>query len=175
MTQNLRGQVSDDWCIDNPKLNQRFPIYTRFNANDVLPDPITPLGADLIWNPHILPGFSNAYAEMGCISVAEANVEPEAMPAAGFRYGHLYVNVTTARLTGIRSGLGWEAIDASFFGSHPDAPPHETHPDDGDPAIAERLAARTGWTLTTSTFPELEEDTRIADRIRAQRPDFDEM
>ena len=144
MTQNLRGQVSDDWCIDNPKLNQRFPIYTRFNANDVLPDPITPLGADLIWNPHILPGFSNAYAEMGCISVAEANVEPEAMPAAGFRYGHLYVNVTTARLTGIRSGLGWEAIDASFFGSHPDAPPHETHPDDGDPAIAERLADEMG-------------------------------
>ena len=175
MTQNLRGQVSDDWCIDNPKLNQRFPIYTRFNANDVLPDPITPLGADLIWNPHILPGFSNAYAEMGCISVAEANVEPEAMPAAGFRYGHLYVNVTTARLTGIRSGLGWEAIDASFFGSHPEAPAHEDHPDDGDPKVSERLAARTGWTLTTSSFPELEEDTRIADRLRSQRPDFSEM
>ncbi len=170
-----RGQLSDDWCIDSAKLNERFPIYTRFNANDVLPDPITPLGADLIWQPHILPGFSNAYAEMGAISVAEANLDPEAFPAAAFRYGHMYVNVTTARLTGIRSGLGWEAIDASFFGSHPDAPPHEPHPSDGDPAVAERLAARTGWTLTTSSFPELDEDTRIADRLRGQRPDFDEM
>ena len=170
-----RGQLSDDWCIDSPKLNERFPIYTRFNANDVLPEPITPLGADLIWHPHILPGFSNAYAEMGCISVAEANLDPDAFPAACFRYGHMYVNVTTARLTGIRAGMGWEAIDASFFGSHPDAPPHEEHPSDGDPDIAARLAARTGWTLTTSTFPELEEDTRIADRLRAQRPDFDEM
>lgn len=170
-----RGQLSDDWCIDSPKLNERFPIYTRFNANDVLPDPITPLGADLIWLPHILPGFSNAYAEMGAISVAEANLDPDAFPAACFRYGHMYVNVTTARLTGVRSGLGWEAVDASFFGSHPDAPPHETHPTDGDPETSARLAARTGWTLTTSSFPELEEDTRIADRLRSQRPDFSEM
>lgn len=176
MTQPTRpGQVSDDWCIDSAKLNQRFPVYTRFNANDVLPDPITPLGADLIWNPHILPGFSNAYADMGAISVAEANVDPEAFPAAAFRYGHMYVNVTSARLTGIRSGLGWQAIDAQFFGSHPDAPPHEDHPDDGDPVVAQRLAERTQWTLTTSSFPDIEEDTRIADRLRSQRPDFSEM
>ncbi len=175
MTETTQGQVSDDWCVDSPKLNERFPVYTRFNANDVLPDPITPLGADLIWTPHILPGFSNAYAQMGCISVAEANVDQDAFPAAGFRYGHMYVNVTTARLTGIRAGMGWEAIDASFFGSHPDAPPHEDHPDDGDPVVMEALAQRTQWTLTTSSFPELEEDTRIADRLREQRPDFDQM
>lgn len=175
MTKTTRpGQLSDDWCVDT-KLNARFPIYTRFNANDVLPEPITPLGADLVWHPQIIVGFSNAYAEMGAISVAEANVDPEAFPAAAFRYGHLYVNVTTARLTGIRSGLGWEAIDASFFGSHPEAPAHEDHPDDGDPETSARLAARTTWTLTTSSFPELEEDTRIADRVRSQRPDFDEM
>jgi phosphohistidine swiveling domain-containing protein len=175
MTESPRpGELSDDWCIDT-NLNDRFPIYTRFNANDVLPDPITPLGADLVWLPHILPAFSNAYAEMGAISVAEANLDPEAWPAAAFRYGHLYVNVTTARLTGIRSGLGWEAIDASFFGSHPDAPPHETHPTDADPEVSARLAARTTWTLTTSSFPELEEDTRISDWLRASRPDFDEM
>ena len=82
------GQLSDEWCIDSAKLNERFPIYTRFNANDVLPDPISPLGADLIWNPQVLPGFSNAYADMGAISVAEANLDPEAFPAAAFRYEH---------------------------------------------------------------------------------------
>jgi hypothetical protein len=170
-----KGQLSDEWCIDSAKLNERFPVYTRFNANDVLPDPISPLGADLIWNQQILPGYSNAYAELGAITVAEANLDPDAFPAAAFRYGHMYVNVTVPRLLGIRAGLGWEAIDTAFFGNHPDAPPHETHPADSDPEMTARQQVRTGWTLTTTSFPELEEDTRIADRLRTQRPDFDEM
>ena len=170
-----KGQLSDDWCIDSAKLNQRFPIYTRFNANDVLPDPISPLGADLIWKQQIVQGYSNGYAELGAISVAEANLEQDAFPAATFRYGHMYVNVTVPRLLGIRAGIGWEAIDAAFFGSHPDAPLHEPHPTDDDPAMTAIQQVRTGWTLTTTSFTELEEDTRIADRLRSQRPDFAEM
>ena len=166
--------LSDDWCIDT-ELNTRFPVYTRFNANDVLPEPITPLGASMAWLPHILPGFSFAYAELGAISVAEASADPNAWPAAAFRYGHLYVNATVARLVGIRSGLGWRAVDSSFFGNHPDAPPHEESASDDDPAVSAKIAARTTWTLTTSTYPDLEEETRIADGLRAARPDFDLM
>ena len=165
------GTVSDDWCADTP-LNSRFPIYTRFNANDVLPDPITPLGADLVWKPQILPGLGFGYVELGALSAAEAALDRSASPAGAFRYGHLYINVTAARLNGIRSGLGWEVIDAAFFGNHPDAPPHEPHPTDDDPAIGARIAQRTEWTLTTETFPEMEEDTLIADRLREARPDL---
>ena len=170
----LDGKVSDDWCVDT-ELSTRFPIYTRFNANDVLPDPVTPLGADLVWTPHILPGFTFGYAEMGAISTQEAMAGGSAWPAAAFRYGHMYVNVTTARLSGIRSGLGWEVVDAAFFGNHPDAPPHDPHPDDDDPAIRARIAERAQWTLTTLTFPELEEDTRLADGLRRQRPVLAEL
>ncbi len=166
--------LSDDWCIDTA-LNTRFPVYTRFNANDVLPEPITPLGASMAWLPHILPAFSFAYAELGAISVAEAAADPSAWPAAAFRYGHLYVNVTVARLVGIRSGLGWRAVDSSFFGNHPDAPPHEESPSDFDEAVSAKIAARTAWTLSTSTYPDLDEETRIADGLRAARPDFDLM
>lgn len=171
---DLVGHPSDDWCADTP-LSRRFPIYTRFNANDVLPDPITPLGADLVWKPHVLPGFTYGYVEMGALSTAEAIADPSAWPAAAFRYGHMYVNVTTARLNGIRSGLGWEVIDAGYFGNHPDAPPHDPHPDDLDPVISERIARRAQWTLTTTTYPDLEEDTRIADRLREQRPDLGQL
>jgi hypothetical protein len=33
----------------------RYPVYTRLNAGDVMPDPITPLGAMLVWIPEVLP------------------------------------------------------------------------------------------------------------------------
>jgi pyruvate,water dikinase len=160
----------DSWLIDTVP-SSRLPVYTRFNANDVLPGPITPLGATLAWNPHIFAGFSLGYAEMGAVTLAEA-AEDEVWPGGGFFYGHLYVNVTMARLTGLRAGMGWEPIDEAFFGSHPDAPPHAPRPEDGDPQAAAAIAARTQWTLSTTTFPELEEDRATAQALRDNRPDL---
>jgi phosphohistidine swiveling domain-containing protein len=158
------------WCIDS-ELNPRFPVYTRFNANDVLPDPITPLGASMAWLPHILPASSMGYAALGSVT-AQESIDFDAWPFGAFCYGHLYVNVTMARLVGIRSGIGWQGMDAAFFGSHPDAPPHIDSPSDINEEVSQKIADRTTWTLTTSTFPELDEETRIADGLRADRPDL---
>ena len=36
----------------------RYPVYTRLNANDVMPDPVTPLGASLVWIREILPAWA---------------------------------------------------------------------------------------------------------------------
>jgi phosphohistidine swiveling domain-containing protein len=162
--------TADRWLIDTVP-SRRLPVYTRFNANDVLPDPITPLGASLAWIPHILPGFSLAYAEMGAVTLDEAAGDA-VWPAGGFFYGHLYVNVTMARLNGLRSGIGWQAIDAAFFGSHPDAPPHASRPEDDSPEAAAALAARTQWTLTATEYPDLEEDRASGRSLREQRPDL---
>jgi rifampicin phosphotransferase len=38
------------WIIDTVA-STRYPVYTRLNANDVMPDPVTPLGASLLWIP----------------------------------------------------------------------------------------------------------------------------
>jgi phosphohistidine swiveling domain-containing protein len=158
------------WCIDTD-LNTRFPVYTRFNANDVLPDPITPLGASMAWIPHMLPGSSMGYAALGAVT-AEESIDFAAWPFGAFCYGHLYVNVTMARLVGIRSGIGWAGIDAAFFGSHPDAPPHLDSPSDINAEVSQRIADRTTWTLTATSFPDLEEETTLADGFREQRPDI---
>ncbi len=161
--------TQDRWLIDTEP-GQRFPIYTRYNANDVLPDPITPLGASLAWIPNIMPGFSMGYAYNDAVTAEEAHADGIS-PAAAFFYGHMYVNLTMPRTVGIRNGLGWQAVDAAFFGDN-EVPPHVPAPEDVNEELAEKMAARTNWTLTTTTFPELEEERQIAERCRAERPDL---
>lgn len=156
------------WLIDT-KPSKRFPVYTRLNANDVLPDPITPLGASFSWIPHILPGWAAGYAALDAFLPSEL-VGEDIAPVAGFFYGHLYVNQSTARIVGIRAGIGWRAIDSAFFSV--DSPPHDETPEDLNPLLSERMAARTQWVLTTATFPQLEEERQMADQCRMQRPDL---
>lgn len=159
------------WLIDTVP-SERFPVYTRLNANDVLPDPITPLGASFCWIPHIIPGWAAGYAALDAFTPSELAQE-EMAPVAGFFYGYLYINQSNVRVVGIRAGIGWQAIDAAFFSV--DSPPHEERPDDVNEALSAKMGARTQWALTTTTFPELEEEREIADRVRANRPDLASM
>ena len=162
--------TEERWLIDTePSL--RFPVYTRFNASDVMADPVTPLGASLAWIPHIIKGFSTGYAFNDAITPAEA-YDGGRSPAGAFFYGHLYVNATMPRTVGIRNGLGWKMVDDAFFGSHPDAPPHQPAPEDDNPELQARMVTRTQWTLTTTTYPDLEEEQLVAEQCRAQRPDL---
>jgi len=74
------------------------------------------------------------------------------------------------RIMGIRSGIGWQAIDSAFFSS--DAPPHGERSSDVNQALSAGMAQRTDWVLTATTFPDLDEERRIADDCRAGRPDL---
>jgi pyruvate,water dikinase len=163
------GIVTDLTDLIDTVPSERYTVYTRLNANDVMPDPITPLGATLVWIPEVLPGWANGYMWLDAFTPAELAGEPYL--AGGFHYGYLYVNQTAVRIIGIRAGIGADAIDAAFF-SHPNLPPHHPHPDDANEAITAKMAARTQWALTTTTFPELEEERELADRIRADRPNL---
>ncbi|WP_448624239.1 PEP-utilizing enzyme [Geodermatophilus sp. URMC 64] len=156
------------WLIDTVP-SERFPVYTRLNANDVLPDPITPLGASFCWIPHIIPGWAAGYVALDAFTPTELAQEDMA-PVAGFFYGYLYINQSNVRVVGIRAGIGWQAIDAAFFST--DSPPHEERPEDVNEELSAKMGARTQWALTTTTFPELEEEREIAERIRASRPDL---
>jgi len=50
--------VTDQNSIIDTVASTRYPVYTRLNANDVMPDPVTPLGASLMWIPEILPAWA---------------------------------------------------------------------------------------------------------------------
>ncbi|MEK8073114.1 PEP-utilizing enzyme [Rhodococcoides navarretei] len=156
------------WLVDTDP-SPRLPVYTRLNASDVLSDPITPLGADLGWIQNILPGWNFGYASLGSYSLAE---KPDVAASSGIFYGHLYINLSMSRLVGIRGGLPVELVDQLFYGGDPNIPAYVGHPDDENAEAGRRLEARNAWALSTETFPELEEDRTLADRLRAERPDL---
>jgi rifampicin phosphotransferase len=68
------------WLIDTVP-SEQFPVYTRLNANDVLPDPITPLGASFCWIPHIIPGWAAGYVALDAFTPSEAG-RPSTRPSS---------------------------------------------------------------------------------------------
>ncbi len=162
--------MTDQNSIIDTVASTRYPVYTRLNANDVMPDPVTPLGASMVWIPEILPAWAVGNVRLHSFTPEEMAPDPFP-PVAGFFYGYLYVNQTYVRITGIRAGIGADAIDAAFF-SHPNPPPHRPSPSDVNEELSAKMAQRVHWTLTTTTFPELEEERELADRVRAERPDL---
>jgi pyruvate,water dikinase len=162
--------VTDQNSIIDTVPSTRLPVYTRLNANDVMADPVTPLGASLVWIREILPAWAVGNVRLRYFTPEEMAPDPFP-PVGGFFYGYLYVNQTYVRITGIRAGIGADAIDAAFF-SHPNPPPHRPNPGDVNEELSSNVAERVQWTLTTTTFPELEEERELADRVRAERPDL---
>ena len=161
--------TDQNWIIDTVP-STRYPVYTRLNANDVMPDPVTPLGASLVWIREILPAWAVGNVRLNAFTPQEMSPDPYP-PVAGFFYGYLYIDQTYVRITGIRAGIGSDAIDAAIF-SHPNPPPHQSSPNDVNEELSASIAARMQWTLTTTTFPEVEEERELADRVRAERPDL---
>lgn len=165
--------MSDRAWITDTELGTRYPLYTRLNASDVLPDPVSPLAADLAWNNNIIPGWCSGYVELGSFTVEEMFDGPSAV--AAMLYGHLYINQSAVRVVGIRIGIGWQAIDAAFFAGDEPAPPHDQVPEDTNEEISSSIAARGAWAMSTEQFPEIEEDRWYADRLRSERPDLEAL
>lgn len=156
------------WIIDTES-SPRLPVYTRMNANDVLSDPISPLGASMCWIPHIFRGWCTGYALTGGYDNDDF-LHPNG--SGGFFYGCLYVNLSATRLFGLRSGVGVETVDAIWFGGHPDLPDYVPMEGDVNEALSAKVAEFATWALTTTEYPDIEEDKRIAAELRAQRPDL---
>ena len=161
-----------NWITDT-SASKRFPVYTRSNASDVLPDPISPLGASLAFVPGTMEGWRDGNVRNG--SVLHDEVHAEGFnPVCGFFNGFFYVNASVVRLFGVRAGVGAEPIDLAFFGTRPDTPPYVPHPDDPNEVVAKQLADRANWALTITEYPELEESKRISKESRANRPNISE-
>jgi rifampicin phosphotransferase len=162
--------VADRWITDLEP-SQKFPVYTRANAGEVLPDPASPLAWTLVWEPGVVEGWADANVSAGTVVRTEfTSVPPEVVGLFG---GYLYINGSLARLFGVRGpGLTAEMIDFVYFGEHPDVPKYVHEDWHDDAAATEKLGAWMGEVLTAADLPGHCDDQARANQTRADRGDL---
>jgi pyruvate,water dikinase len=166
--------VADRWITDW-EINPRFPLLTRANAGEVLPDPNSPLSQTLVWEQAILPGWrDSAVFDYRAMLDEELSVDhPEVVGAVG---GYLYINATSARVFGARvPGMTPEMIDFTYFGDHPDVPPYVAEPWHENAEVSSHLVEWMESVLGRDDLPELRDDRDLAESLRAERPDLSSL
>ena len=149
----------------------RWPHYTRANAGEVLPTPASPLGQQFSWEKGMLLGWRDGYVRSGNYALEE--FDPILPEAIGFFGGYFYINLANVRMQGVRNPVVTvEQLDMAFFGDHPDVPKYVAHPDDEQPGYTEKILGHLGWLMSTSTWPEIDEEKTTTIAFRAQRRDL---
>lgn len=165
--------LPDRWLTDwSP--SRKFPLYTRANAGEVLPDPCSPLGWTVVWEPGVNMGWRDCQISVGTCDEHEVDlVQPEVVGTFG---GYLFINASMARLFGVRGpGLAPEMIDATYFGTHPDVPAYVAEPWHESPSNTEKLGAWMTAVMTAQSLPHLLEDREVSRTVRASRPDLSNL
>ena len=163
--------MDEKWIADW-KPSKRFPMYTRSNVGEIMPNPCSPLGWDLVWGAGVSFGWMDGHFRWGSSAPDEINQDqPDFIACFG---GYVYLNMSLIRLVGERSpGLSAQQMDDILLGSHPDVIPHTPHPDDDRPELEEKITATMGWIMTATEEPqELMEDRKKVLDLRDGRPDL---
>lgn len=163
----------ETWITDT-ELSPRFPFYTRANADEVGPEPFSPLGWSLGWVKGCIPGVARGFIEFGVVTEDEFALDPPEV--FGNWGGYFFNQLSLPRVMGVRMpGASPEAIDQAYFGDHPGVPPYTPHPNDEDETRSARLAETMGWVMSTASFPAQDQAARIANEAVARRPDLGEL
>jgi len=166
-------QHVDTWITDT-EISTRFPYYTRANADEVGPDPFTPLGWSLGWVKGCIPGVAGGFVAFGVLDWDEFAVDPPEV--FGNWGGYFYNQLSLPRTMGTRMpGASPEAIDQAYFGDHPGVPPIEEHPTDENEAATAKLGETMGWVMSTDSFPGQEQSAAVSREFVASRPDLSAM
>ena len=164
------SDLPDRWITDWPT-SQRFPHYTRANAGEVLADPVSPLGWTFAWDGGIVAGYKAGLIRCGAYEDSDFDAtHPETVACFG---GYFYINLSAIRMQGARNpAASVAALDAAFFGDHPDVPTYVARPEDSKPHLVPAIEAHMAWVLSRPDWPELESDRAAAAGLRAGRGDL---
>jgi rifampicin phosphotransferase len=164
----------DRWITDTPT-SERFPVYTRGNADEVGPQPYSPLGWSLTWEQGISPGTADGWCSLQAFRPEEFHWPiPETFGNWG---GYFYNQVSVGRVFGLRApGGSPDAVDESFFGKNPTIPPYVPDLRDESPERSEAVGALFGEILASTELPPyLTDFVRQVRGWVAERPDLATM
>jgi rifampicin phosphotransferase len=141
----------DRWITDT-LTSERFPIYTRGNADEVGPQPYSPLGWTLTWQQGIVPGTADGWCSLGGFTPEEFRLPiPETFGNWG---GYFYNQVSIGRVFGVRAPGGSPgAVDESFFGKNAAVPPYVPDPRDEAPERSAAVGALFAEVLASTEPP----------------------
>ncbi len=160
----------DRWIADN-QLTEKWPFWTRANVGEVLPEPPSPLGWDLVWEGGTLPGWYDCAVER--LGYDDVGMNPKRPEVAGMFGGYAYLCATGIRLFGVRTpGMTAADIDMAYFGDHPDVPPYVPEDWHESEIGTAKLAKWLAWVMGTMEQDELEADRQLSLEARASRPDL---
>jgi rifampicin phosphotransferase len=165
--------MNDRWITDwAPSI--RWPHYTRANSGEVLPTPASPLGQQFTWDNAIVLGWRDGYVRGGTSRLHEYTDHPPAV--CGFFGGYFYINLSNVRMQGVRNPAATvEQLDLAFFGNHPDVPKYIAHPGDEQPDYVPLIMEQMGWVMSSTTFPEIDEEREQTKAFAAARPDLSKL
>lgn len=162
--------LGDRWFTDYEP-DARWSHYTRANAGEVMPSPVSPLCQKFTWDAGIIHGAAEGSCRANIYEPAE--YDPVLPQVFGFFGGYFYLNLSNIRMQGVRNpAVTVEQLDLAFFGDHPDVPPYVEHPEDQKPHLTPLIEAHLGWIMTRTEWAELMDDRAKVNEFRNARPDL---
>lgn len=164
------------WIEDAP-YNPKASFWTRANVGEVLPEPPSPAGWDLVFgNGGTVRGWRDCAVNRLGVDDDELDPDPNRCDFIGLIGGYGYLNATWIRVWAERTpGMSAAAIDAAYFGDHPDVPPYVPEPWHQNPRTTAVMEKWLGWVLGDMDQSELEADRLLARQVRAERPDLSSL
>jgi pyruvate,water dikinase len=161
------------WIPDQP-FHPKMPFLTRANVGEVLPEPPSPATWDLVFgNGGSVKGWRDCAVNRLGIDDEELDPDPNMCDFIGLVGGYGYLSASWIRVWGERTpGMSAAAIDAAYFGDHPDVPVYKREPWHENPRTTARMEKWLAWSMGDMDQSELEADVRQAREIHAARPDL---
>jgi len=158
------------WIEDNI-YDPKFGFWSRANVGEVLPDPPSPLGWDMVFEGGTVLGWRDCMVDRMGIGDDEVHrTRPEVIGVFG---GYAYLGISLLRVWAARTpGFTPEALDAAYFAGSPDIPPYVAQPWHENPRTTEVMAGWLGWVMGDRNQDELEADRVAAHAVRSARPDL---